>query len=124
MKYEPIEIIPDEEILDIIRSEQARLGDNLLSFTITWFRAEFEYRLELDSDSKSLILGKSGMVFCLGTAPLEDYIKNKNLDSLDRVITTGRQLYYRIRKYCPLVKRELGKTGFKWSTPVLDDESY
>ena len=97
MKIESIEILSDEEIINIIHSEQTRLGNSLVSFEITWFRAEFEYRLELDSKSDMMKSQKWGHTFCLGTAPLENFVTGENVDSLDRVIVTGKRLRNRLR---------------------------
>ena len=111
MKCEPIEIISDSEIDEFIRREKSRLGDNLIGFEVTWARNETDYLLELWSLSTQFLLQICGHGTKIGSALVEDYASQRYLDSLDRVISTGRQLYYRLRKAYPDLKftRDLGK---------------
>ena len=111
MQYEPIEILSNIEIDDIINSEMNRLGEYVEYFEISWMQNEKVYQLSLMAVTNLPSCEKSGRCYPLGSAPLEDSCGN-NLDSLDRVIATGRQLYYRLRKSYPTLKfkRDLSRT--------------
>ena len=99
----------DSYIKEKLDEQLAAWGNELKSIEITWFAHEYEYWLELHFSpvNEFVTLGSNppGSVYAI-TIVSVPYSKD---NAFEIIKTAGRNLYYRLRKEYPMLKRDLKK---------------
>jgi hypothetical protein len=101
----------DDDIRGFIRHQLAVWSDALGEIELTWFENEDEYQLELHfSHKEPFFCGKNSIQSihpdCKSIIVIGEISKYKE-DAFDTLRKAGRDLFYRLRKEFPLLKRDL-----------------
>lgn len=94
-RFSPIEILPDEAVLDFLNAERARLGSYLYQFDLSWRRNDAVLCLVLTSIVDSGDSDPQGRTVCLGE------VSASEPRAFERLQKTGRGLFARIHVNYP-----------------------